>query len=169
MNRFTNDTDGELRALLLDHDAASRGGLRSALERRGCAVREETDGARGLAVLLDELLHLHALVVAADLPGRDARSFADLVRRAGGERDLALVVVAEHATAELRAELLRAGVDAVVPRSAGPDAAAEAALAAIATRSPPRLDAPERPRPQAAEERAPRWELLLARWSLLPA
>jgi DNA-binding NarL/FixJ family response regulator len=170
MDPTTNGTNRGLRALLLDHDAAAQDGVRQALEARCCSVVAGDDGVVGLELLLGELLHLDALVVAADLPSRDARGFADLIRRAGGEQDLAIVVVAQHATAELRAALLAVGVDAVVPRGAGPDAVADAALAAIAARSSPIDDVPEPPPARAVEAPAPRqWELAFPRWSLLPA
>jgi CheY-like chemotaxis protein len=170
MNPMTNGTTRGLRALLLDDDAAAQDGVRRALEARCCSVVAAEDGAIGVELLLAELLELDALVVAADLPSRDARGFADLIRRAGGERDLAIVVVAHPATAELRAELLALGVDAVVPRCAGPDAVADAALAAIAARSSSDDDVPEPPPAPVAEASAPppRWELAFTRWSLLP-
>ncbi len=90
------------------------------------------DGDAGLALLLDELLALDVLVVAADLPGRDARAFAELIRRAGGERDLSIVVVG--ATRQHEDELLAAGVDRVLAPTAAPGAAAEAVAAVVAAR-----------------------------------
>ena len=123
------------RALVLDDDPSALRTMRRALAARRFRVSCATDGDGGLARLLDELLHLDVLVVDSDLPRRDARALADLVRRAGGERELALVVVADEVTAEARAELLALGVDAVVARSAGGAAVAAAALEAVAARS----------------------------------
>jgi DNA-binding response OmpR family regulator len=160
------------RALVLDADARAVHALRRSLEARSFAVSAATDGTAGLALLLDELLKLDVLVLDRFLPDRDARSFADLVRRAGGERDLAIVVLADAPDAALRAELLALGVDGVVDRSAGSDAAAEEALAAVHARTradgdaPRPAPAPVRPAPAAHE---PRWALIPARWTLLPA
>jgi CheY-like chemotaxis protein len=146
-----------LRALVLDGDSAARRAVRRALEASGFEVRCAADGDTGIGVLLDELLALDVLVADAELPGRDARALADLVRRAGGERDLALVVVAGAPAPGLREELLALGVDAVVERRAGGEGVAAAALDAVAARRPDAEDAaveaparPARPEPRPA-------------------
>jgi DNA-binding response OmpR family regulator len=117
------------KALLLDDDPAVLRLLGTALEARGYAVRAAVDGEGGLSLLLDELLGLDVLVVDADLPGRDARALLHLVRWAGGERELPVVVLAGPLDARGRDELLALGADAVVDRRAGH----LAALAAIAS------------------------------------
>ena len=122
-----------LRALVLDHDAASARPLRRALEAWSFSVIAAADGDAGLELLLEELLALDVLVVAADLPGRDARAFAELIRHAGGERDLSIVVVGASSP-RLEAKLLAAGVDRVIYETAAPDDAAEAAASAVASR-----------------------------------
>jgi CheY-like chemotaxis protein len=114
------------RALLLDDDAAAQGRLRGALERHGYQVRAAADGTAGLGLLLDELLHLDVLVVDLDLPGRDGWSLLRLIRGAGGERDLPVVVLASGAQPAVRAQLRALGADLVLDRSAGPAAAAAA-------------------------------------------
>src|SRR5512139_2376557 len=83
------------RALVLDRDPAS---LAQALEARRVETVTASDGDAGLVRLLDELLSLDVLVMALDLPGRDARALARLIRKAGNEQDLVLVVVAERPT-----------------------------------------------------------------------
>lgn len=123
-----------LRALVLDGDDAALRSLRRALEDLRLDVLCAHDGASGLDLLLEELLSLDVVILDLDLPRRDARALADLVRRAGGERDLAIVVVALGASAAVRAELVAMGVDAVVDRSEGPRAVADAALAAVLSR-----------------------------------
>lgn len=164
MDRTNDIRNGtRLEALVLDADAGARRSLRRSLEERGFAVLATGDGRRGLDLLLDVLLDLHVLVLEADLPGRDARAFADLIRRAGGERDLALVVVARDATPALRAELHSLGVDAVVERAAGADAVAAAAAEAVAARTSSRDREPPLP---ATPPLAERWRLSLPRWSL---
>jgi CheY-like chemotaxis protein len=159
------------RALVLDGDPAAVGDLRRSLEAGCFSVLSAGDGTSGLALLLDELLGLDVLVLDLDLPGRDARSFANLVRRAGGERDLAIVVLASETTPALRGELLALGVDAVVDRSGGAESAAAAVQDAIEARrrseaiEPEPTPAPVAPAPRAPD---PRWTLAV-RWSLLPA
>jgi CheY-like chemotaxis protein len=154
-----------LRALVLDDDDAALRALRRSLEARCCSVVSGGDGARGLALLIDELLGLDVLVVDVDLPGRDARSFADMIRRAGGERDLSIVVLATAPTPAVRGELLSLGVDAVVDRSAGPDAAADAVENAVGRRRSGALTSGPAARvPPAAPARDPSWTLALPWW-----
>ncbi|ACG71262.1 response regulator receiver protein [Anaeromyxobacter sp. K] len=122
------------RALVLHPDVSTRAELGWALGSRDIASLSAADGASGLALLLEELLALDALAVKLDLPGRDARAFADLVRRAGGEQDLAIVVLASDPSPSLRAELAALGVDEVVDPRLGPDAVAEAVVEAVEAR-----------------------------------
>jgi CheY-like chemotaxis protein len=143
-----------LRALVLDHDPATAASLRRALEAWSFSVIAAADGDAGLALLLDELLALDVLVIAADLPGRNARSFAELIRRAGGERDLSIVAVGASSPC-LEAELLRAGVDRVILRTGAPDDAAEAAASAVALRRSATRRAPG-PELELEEPTAPR-------------
>jgi CheY-like chemotaxis protein len=157
-------TEQHLRALVLDDDAGAALDVRRSLEARGFLVSSAADGTRGLALLLDELLDLDVLVIDVDLPERGARSFADLIRRAGGERDLAIVALADASCASARPELLARGLDAVVSRSAGAAAAAEAAEAAIARRR--HAVQPEVPSRWSSEDA--RWTLALP-WGLQPA
>lgn len=113
------------RALLLDDDATVLRLLGTALEARGFDVRAALDAESGIETLTDELLDLDVLVADADLPGRDGAALVDLVRRAGGERDLAIVVLAAEPSRALRMRLLALGADAVVDRALGHGAAAD--------------------------------------------
>jgi CheY-like chemotaxis protein len=126
-------TDRRPRALLLDDDAVVRKLFASALRCRGFEVLAAADGATGVALLLEELLHLDALVIGLDLPGRDAWSFLRLIRNAGGEQDLAVIVLATASARSpaLRAQLRTLGADAVVDRAAGPAAVAAAVELAV--------------------------------------
>ncbi len=157
-----------LRALVLDDDAATLHDIRRSLEARRFSVVSAGDGTSGLDLLLAELLDLDVLVTDVDLPHRDARSFAELVRCAGGERDLAIVVLATEANPALRSELLALGVDAVVERSAGPEAAAAAVHDAVAARRRASGRAPGPPVDQASSIPDAWWTLSFSRWSLLP-
>jgi CheY-like chemotaxis protein len=122
------------RALVLDGDDASLAAMQRAFADLHVTAVTARDGAAGLGRLLDELLSLDVLVVDLDLPQRDARSLARLVRGAGNEQDLAIVVLASDPSAALRDELDALGVDAVVDRRQGPAAAAVAALEAVENR-----------------------------------
>lgn len=93
-----------------------------------------SDGESGVERLLEDLFSIDALVMDLDLPQRDARSIARLIREAGNEQDLAIVVLASAPSPGLRAELRALGVDAVVDRRDGPAVAVAAALEAVAAR-----------------------------------
>jgi DNA-binding response OmpR family regulator len=138
MTTSTSTTTRTPKALLLDDDTTVLRLLGTALQDRGFDVRAATDGDAGTALLVDELLDLDVLVVDADLPGRDARALLHLVRWAGGERDLGVVVLASGLDAAARAELAALGADAVVDRRAGHDAAARAIVAVARGASPTR-------------------------------
>ena len=155
MARTTTPSPKLLRALVLDADADFLRALTRSLETRSCSVLSAGDGTHGVDLLLEELLSLDVLVVDAALPRRDGRAFAELIRRAGGERELALVVVGRDAGPELRASLVALGVDAVVNRGEGPSAVADTAVAAIVARGARALEADAEAEPSAAPARAP--------------
>lgn len=160
-----------LRALVLDADPASLRSLAWSLEARFFSVCSAPDGTGGLDRLLEELLSLDVVVIDEELPGRDALSFADLIRRAGGERDLALVVVAASPAPALRAACRARGIDAVVDRRDGPDAAALAAIAAVASRAARSLEgeAAAAPEPEPEPESPRGFAPFIRGWSLLTA
>ena len=56
---------------------------------------------RTLLAILAGMMVAFVLVVALDLPQRDARELARLIRREGNEKDLALVVVADASSPAL--------------------------------------------------------------------
>ncbi len=143
------------RALLLDDDPAVLRLLGRALAARGLEVVAATEGASGLDLLLDELLELDVLVVDLDLPGRDAWAMLRLIRGAGGEQDLGVVVLADRPGPGVTARLLALGADAVADRANGAEQAARAALWVAARRgarppAPPRAAAQLAPTPRAA-------------------
>ena len=151
------------KALLLDDDTTVLRLLGTDLEARGFDVRAATEGDAGLALLLDELLGLDVLVLDLDLPGRDGWELLRLVRCAGGEKDLGVVVLAADVDRSVREQLLALGADAVVDRRAGHAVAAKA-IAAVASRRTPRPA-----RRLAAAARAGCRALFLARAALAPA
>jgi DNA-binding response OmpR family regulator len=145
------------KALLLDDDPTVLRLLGTALEARGFELRAAADGDAGFALLLDELLDLDVLVLDLDLPGRDGWELLRLVRCAGGERDLRIVVLARDPSPAVRARLLGLGADAVVDRRAGHAVAAKA-IASVKRR-------PVAATPAAAR---PGWGALLVRAALAP-
>ncbi len=150
------------KALLLDDDSNVLRLLGTALEDRGFAVRAATDGDAGLSLLLDELLDLDVLVVDLELPARDGWALLHLVRRAGGERDLGVVVLASGPERGVSDQLLALGADMVVDRRAGHAVVAEAvsAVARRKERRASRLPRAARPVVEGA--------LLLARAAIAP-
>ncbi|HUL61115.1 MAG TPA: response regulator [Anaeromyxobacteraceae bacterium] len=149
-----NATTPTPRALLVDDDPVVLRLLGHALQARGFELSASTDAAGGIELLVEELLHLDVLVIDLDLPGRDGWSILRLVRDAGGERDLGIVVLVRDLEDSARLRLIAAGADAVVDRAAGPEAAA-AAAARVATAR----------RSSSAPEHAPRTPFL--RWPRL--
>ncbi len=122
---MTTATTRKPKALLLDEDVVVLRLLGTALEARGFEVRAATDGESGTALLLDELMDLDVVVTSLELPARDGRALLRLVRQAGGERDLGLVLLGGATDDATRAELLSLGADAVAARSAGTGAVAD--------------------------------------------
>jgi DNA-binding response OmpR family regulator len=127
--------DRNPRALLLTEDREALQSLSAAFQRRGFEVLTASDGARGLEVLLDTLLSLDVLVTDLDLPGRDGASLLRLVRVAGGEHELAIVIRCAGLSSRDRGVLRALGADAVVSPADGADAIAALADEAIDTRA----------------------------------
>jgi len=163
MNATTPAAKRNPKALLLDDDSNVLRLLGTALENRGFAVRAATDGDAGLSLLLDELLDLDVLVVDLELPARDGWALLHLVRRAGGERDLGVVVLASGPERDVSDQLLALGADMVVDRRAGHAVVAEAVSAVARGRDcrASRLASVTRPVVEGG--------LLLARAALAPA
>lgn len=139
--------DRKPRALLLDDDPVVLRLLATALEARGIEVLAATDRDAGIALLLDVVLDLDVLVADDELPGLPGAALLDLVRRAGGERELAIAVLAPSAGRRERDRLRALGADEVLARGDGPDHAA-AAVARLA-RAPADARRPPAARPGA--------------------
>jgi DNA-binding response OmpR family regulator len=122
------------KALLLHGDGLARQVLRRTLATHGFEVVTAEDGERGLTALLDELLDLDVLVIDADLPIRDGWSLLRLIRSAGGERDLRIVVVGRELDAARCAQLRWLGADAALDVAEGAEAVAAAAEGAASVR-----------------------------------
>lgn len=128
--------DRKPRALLLAGDRESLSSLAAAFERRGFEVVAGLDGAAGLHLLVDHLLSLDVLVADLELPGRGGASLLELVRVAGGERDLAFVLRCGRLSPREGEQLRALGADALVRSSDQPDAIAAVAEEAIGARAP---------------------------------
>ncbi len=119
------------RALVVDDDALTRRMLQDALQNRGFEVLTACDGADGLAVLVDELLALDLLVTDVVMPNMDGETFIRTIRNAGGESDLAIVVVTGAVGTAIEKRLERDGADAVLDKSLGPELIAQASDAVL--------------------------------------
>jgi uncharacterized protein (TIGR02266 family) len=119
------------RALLVDDDALVRRMISDALAARGFEVLTASDGASGLQSLSEELLALDLLVTDVRMPGMDGETFVRTIRKAGGEAELAIVVVSGRLDEGLERRLEKAGADAVLDKALGPELIAQAADAAL--------------------------------------
>jgi uncharacterized protein (TIGR02266 family) len=119
------------RALVVDDDAVVRKMLQDALVARGFEVLTAEDGAAGLSVLSEELLALDLLVTDVNMPNMDGESFVRTIRNAGGESDLAIVVVGGAMDQALEKRLELGGADAVLDKALGPELLAQAADAVL--------------------------------------
>jgi CheY-like chemotaxis protein len=115
------------RALVVDDDALHRRMLSDALEARGFEVVTAADGAEGLRALAEELLTLDLCLTDVCMPGMDGEAFVRTIREAGGETELAVVVVTGRSDPELAPRLLAAGADGVLEKALGAERVAEAA------------------------------------------
>ena len=88
------------RRALVDDDALHRQMLGDALLARGFEVVTAADGAAGLRALADEP-HARPPLTDACMPGMDGEAFVRTIREAGGETELAVVVVTGHLDPEL--------------------------------------------------------------------
>jgi len=129
------------RALLVDDDALVRGMYADAFTARGFEVMTAADGDEGLHLLMDEILTLDLLVTDVEMPGLSGEDLVRLVRKAGGESDLAIVAVSGLLQPGSEAKLEEAGADAVLDKALGPEMIARAADAVLERRRLVRADA----------------------------
>lgn len=129
------------RALVVDDDVVVRRMYADALSARGFEVVAAGDGDEGVHLLMEELLTLDLLVTDVRMPGISGEDLVRLVRKAGGESDLAIVAVSGLLEPGAEAKLEEAGADAVLDKALGPEMIARAADAALERRRLVRADA----------------------------
>ena len=119
------------RALVVDDDALILRALTDSLQARGFEVLTARDGQEGLQIVADELLTLDLLVTDVRMPAMDGETFVRTIRGAGGESELAIVVITGALDAALEKRMETAGADAVLDKALGPEDLAAAADAAL--------------------------------------
>jgi CheY-like chemotaxis protein len=119
------------RALVADDDALSRKMISDALQERGFDVICAADGISALRVVSEELLSLDLLVADLWMPGMGGQQLLRTIRRAGGETDLAIVMVSGSLEGGLDRKLEREGADAVLKKDLGPRIIAQTARAIL--------------------------------------
>ena len=120
------------RALVVDDDELQCRMLADGLRDRGFEVLTAPDASQGLSILSDELLALDLLVTDVVMPGMSGEDLVRLIRKTGGEVDLAIVCVSgQVGEAGVEARLEAAGADAVLDKALGPDLIAQASDAVL--------------------------------------
>jgi CheY-like chemotaxis protein len=115
----------------VDDDETVRRIISDALHERGFEVLSASNATEGLSMLSEELLALDLLVTDAVMPGMSGEEFVRLIRKAGGETELAIVCVSGQLGGGTEAALERAGADAVLDKALGAELIAQAADAAL--------------------------------------
>jgi len=105
--------------------------MADALRDRGFEVLTANSAPEGIATLAEELLALDLLVTDLVMPGMTGEELVRLIRKTGGEVDLAIVGVTGSLVEGTEARLEKAGADAVLDKSLGPDLIAQAADAVL--------------------------------------
>ena len=74
------------------------------------------------------------------MPGMDGEALVRIIRTAGGETDLAILVVTGRLEPGMEQRLEAAGADAVLDKALGPELVAQAAEAVVERKGLGRLD-----------------------------
>jgi uncharacterized protein (TIGR02266 family) len=120
------------RALVVDDDEMVCRMMSDALRDRGFEVLTAGNASDGISTLSEELLALDLLLTDVVMPGMNGEDFVRLIRKTGGEVDLAIVCVTGQLTADgIEQRLEKAGADAVLDKALGPDLIAQAADAVL--------------------------------------
>ena len=131
-NAIANISARPRRALVVDDDEIVCRMIADALRDRGFEVLVAANATEGVATISEELLALDLLVTDILMPGMSGEDFVRLIRKAGGEEDLAIVCVTGQMDSEgMEKRLEAAGADAVLDKALGPDLIAQAADAVL--------------------------------------
>jgi two-component system, chemotaxis family, chemotaxis protein CheY len=129
------------RALVIDDDPAVLALLSHGLSEAGVEALTAEDGAAGLRLLVEHLLEVDLLVTDLEMPGLDGVTVVRTVRAEGGERDLAILVLADAIAPADRELLARLGVDEMIEKREGSDHAVRRAVALATSRRDQRVGA----------------------------
>lgn len=119
------------RALVVDDDGTVRRMLTDALEARGFEVLTASDGTSGMQIVAEEILTLDLLVTDLKMPRLNGEAFVRTIRQAGGERELAIVVITSSPEEGMEKQLEAVGVDTVLDKALGPELIAQASDAVL--------------------------------------
>jgi CheY-like chemotaxis protein len=119
------------RALVVDDDGMVRRMLADALQARGFEVLTAGDGAAGLQIIAEEVLTLDLLITDLRMPNLNGEAFIRTIRQAGGESELAIVVVTGNPEQGMEKRLETTGADTVLDKALGPELIAQAADAVL--------------------------------------
>lgn len=119
------------RALVVDDDLVVRKMMTKALQERGYEVLTANDGTTGIEIVTEELLSLDLLVTDVNMPNMDGEAFVRTIRQAGGENELAIVVITANLEPGMGPRLQKVGADVVLQKTLGPKVIAQAADEAL--------------------------------------
>jgi CheY-like chemotaxis protein len=119
------------RALVVDDDGMVRRMLADALGARGFEVLTASDGASGLQIVVEEVLTLDLLITDLKMPNLDGETFVRTIRQAGGESELAIVVITGSPEPGMEKRLETTGADTVLDKALGPELIAQASDAVL--------------------------------------
>jgi CheY-like chemotaxis protein len=138
---YSANPAGRPRALVIDDDPAVLALLAHGLAEAGVEVLTAADGAAGLRLLVENLLELDLLVTDLQMPGLDGATVVRIIRAEGGERDLAILVLAGTIAPRDRELLVRLGVNELVEKREGSDHAVRRAVELATAGRDRRVDA----------------------------
>jgi len=111
---------GTPRILVVDDDEGARVLMRALLEKEGYEVHEAEEGRQALDIL-DKDPDFSLVVLDLSMPGLDGREFLNVVRGSVDTAALPVLVRTGSSKPKDETELLNAGADDFVPKSAGED------------------------------------------------
>lgn len=127
------------KALVVDDSRLWRATLEDALRTRGVDVLLASNGEEALRLLCQDLESVQLVLCDVHMPNMDGPELLERIRNAGGESDLAVVMVSADESQQMRARLRALGADGVLSKAPGAGAVAAMAVE-LATRKALALD-----------------------------